>query len=81
MLAVALPTLLAYEKAPRGIGDLLAVAAECAERCGTEGIEPIVGLAATAGRKGSSQTVRQAARLLAVFPPTPTSSPVPEEAR
>ncbi|MFF3093533.1 DUF6493 family protein [Streptomyces cyaneofuscatus] len=89
VLAKALPTLLAYEKAPRGIGDLLAVAAECAERCGaegighggtegmahggtegiahsgTEGIEPIAGLAATAGRKGSSQTVRQAARLQA----------------
>ncbi|MEU0161434.1 DUF6493 family protein [Streptomyces sp. NPDC006261] len=71
VLAGALPTLLAYEKTPRGIGDLLAVAAECAERCGPEGIEhrgpegiePIAGLAATAGRKGSSQTVRQAARL------------------
>ncbi|MFJ9052496.1 DUF6493 family protein [Streptomyces bacillaris] len=67
VLARVLPTLLAYEKAPRGIGDLLAVAAECAERCGTEGIEPIAGLAATAGRKGSSQTVRQAARLAKTF--------------
>ncbi|MFF6909780.1 DUF6493 family protein [Streptomyces sp. NPDC012389] len=67
VLAAALPTLLAYEKAPRGIGDLLAVAAECAEHCGTEGIEPIAGLAGTAGRKGSSQTVRQAARLLKTF--------------
>ncbi len=67
VLARVLPTLLAYEKAPRGIGDLLAVAAECAERCGTEGIEPIDGLAATAGRKGSSQTVRQAARLAKTF--------------
>ncbi|OKJ17863.1 hypothetical protein AMK21_23455 [Streptomyces sp. CB00316] len=51
------------------------MAAECAERCGTEGIEhggaegiePIAGLAATAGRKGSSQTVRQAARLHAAI--------------
>ncbi|ARF71338.1 hypothetical protein B7C62_03005 [Kitasatospora albolonga] len=78
VLAAALPTLLAYEKAPRGLGDLLAVAAECAERCGTEEIEPIAGLAATAGRKGTSQTVRQAARLLAAFP---TASPsVPEVA-
>ncbi|MEW2068990.1 DUF6493 family protein [Streptomyces sp. NPDC007346] len=67
VLAGVLPTLLAYEKAPRGIGDLLAVAAECAEHCGTEGIEPIDGLAATAGRKGSSQTVRQAARLHAAI--------------
>ncbi|OCC12643.1 DUF6493 family protein [Streptomyces sp. PTY087I2] len=67
VLAAMLPGLLAYEKTPRGLGDLLSVAAECAERCGTGGIEPIAGLAATAGRKGSSQTVRQAARLLAAF--------------
>lgn len=67
VLAAMLPGLLAYEKTPRGLGDLLSVAAECAERCGTGGIEPIPGLAATAGRKGSSQTVRQAARLLATF--------------
>ncbi|MFJ5046441.1 DUF6493 family protein [Streptomyces sp. NPDC088719] len=68
VLAAMLPGLLAYEKTPRGLGDLLSVAAECAERCGTGGIPPIAGLAATAGRKGSSQTVRQAARLLAAFP-------------
>lgn len=43
-------------------------AIECAERCGTGGIEPIAGLAATTGRRGSSQTVRQAARLHAAFP-------------
>ncbi len=67
VLAAMLPGLLAYEKTPRGLGDLLSVAAECAERCGTGGIEPIAGLAATAGRRGSSQTVRQAARLLATF--------------
>ncbi|WP_411082396.1 DUF6493 family protein [Streptomyces sp. cmx-18-6] len=73
VLAGALPALLAYQKAPSGIGELLAVAADCAERCGTEGIEPIAGLAGTAGRKGASQTVRQAARLLAVFPAGPTS--------
>ncbi|MDX3341642.1 DUF6493 family protein [Streptomyces sp. ME02-6979.5a] len=68
VLAAMLPGLLAYEKTPRGLGDLLSVAAGCAERCGTDGIPPIAGLAATAGRKGSSQTVRQAARLLAAFP-------------
>ncbi|MFJ5868047.1 DUF6493 family protein [Streptomyces parvus] len=67
VLAAMLPGLLAYEKTPRGLGDLLSVTAECAERCGTGGIEPIAGLAATAGRRGSSQTVRQAARLLATF--------------
>ncbi|MFJ6609560.1 DUF6493 family protein [Streptomyces sp. NPDC091289] len=68
VLAAMLPGLLAYEKTPRGLGDLLSVAAGCAERCGTGGIPPIAGLAATAGRKGASQTVRQAARLLAAFP-------------
>ncbi|MFH9691177.1 DUF6493 family protein [Streptomyces sp. NPDC017413] len=68
VLAAMLPGLLAYEKTPRGLGDLLSVAAECAERCGTGGIPPIAGLAATAGRKGSSQTARQAARLFATFP-------------
>ncbi|NDZ57106.1 hypothetical protein G3I47_07450 [Streptomyces anulatus] len=68
VLAALLPGLLAYEKTPRGLGDLLSVAAECAERCGTGGIPAIAGLTATAGRKGSSQTVRQAARLLATFP-------------
>ncbi|MEU4180050.1 DUF6493 family protein [Streptomyces sp. NPDC026589] len=68
VLAALLPGLLAYEKTPRGLGDLLCVAAECAERCGTGGIPSIAGLAATAGRKGSSQTARQAARLLATFP-------------
>ncbi|MBT2897482.1 DUF6493 family protein [Streptomyces sp. McG3] len=68
VLAAMLPGLLAYEKTPRGLGDLLSVAAECAEHCGTGGIPSIAGLAATAGRKGSSQTVRQAARLLAAFP-------------
>ncbi|MFD5940350.1 DUF7825 domain-containing protein [Streptomyces griseus] len=68
VLAAMLPVLLAYEKTPRGLGDLLSVAAESAERCGTGGIPSIAGLAATAGRGGSSQTVRQAARLLATFP-------------
>ncbi|WP_030736468.1 DUF6493 family protein [Streptomyces griseus] len=71
VLAAMLPGLLAYEKTPRGLGDLLSVAAGCAERCGTGGIGPIAGLAETAGRKGSSQTVRQAARLLAAFPDGP----------
>ncbi|MFI2469603.1 DUF6493 family protein [Streptomyces globisporus] len=82
VLAAMLPGLLAYEKTPRGLGDLLSVAAECAERCGTDGIEPITGLAATAGRKGSSQTVRQAARLLATFGDRETEErPAPESDR
>ncbi|MGW3799048.1 DUF6493 family protein [Streptomyces clavifer] len=69
VLAAALPSLLAYEKAPRGLGEILAVAGECAERCGPVTMEPIAGLAGTAGRRGSSQLVRQAARLLAATRP------------
>ncbi|MFD9540199.1 DUF6493 family protein [Streptomyces sp. NPDC060022] len=69
VLTAALPSLLAYERAPHGLGDILAVAAACAERCGPVTSEPIAGLAATAGRRGSSQLVRQAARLLAASGP------------
>ncbi|MFJ4966385.1 DUF6493 family protein [Streptomyces sp. NPDC088729] len=70
VLAHALPGVLASEKQPRGLGDLLSVAADCAERCGTDGLAPIAGLAATAARKGASQTVRQAGRLLIAFGPS-----------
>ncbi|MGW3104635.1 DUF7825 domain-containing protein [Streptomyces sp. NPDC001100] len=45
----------------RGLGDLLAVAAECAERSGARGELPY--LAQTADRTGSSRLVRQARRL------------------
>ncbi|MGW3655588.1 DUF6493 family protein [Streptomyces sp. NPDC005151] len=65
VLAAALPALLAYEQAPRGLSDLLSVAAECTERCGAVAAEPIPGLAALAARGGSSQLVRHAARLQA----------------
>ncbi|MFF9350370.1 DUF6493 family protein [Streptomyces sp. NPDC014734] len=63
VLAVALPGLLARQQAPRGLSDLLAVAAECAEQCGAVRTEPIAGLDETAARGGSSQLVRQAVRL------------------
>ncbi|MFF1921149.1 DUF6493 family protein [Streptomyces sp. NPDC058221] len=63
VLVKALPTLLAREPAPRGLNDLLAVAAECAEHGGAPGTGPIAGLAAVAARGGSTQLVRQAARL------------------
>ncbi|MFD0338991.1 DUF6493 family protein [Streptomyces sp. NPDC127117] len=67
-LTGALPGLLAQEKAPRGLSDLLSVAAECVEHCGAVGDgEPIPGLAETAGRGGSSQLVRQAVRLKAAW--------------
>lgn len=46
---------------PRGLGDLLAVAAECAERSGARGELPH--LAQTAARGGSSRLVTQARRL------------------
>ncbi|MGW2182530.1 DUF7825 domain-containing protein [Streptomyces sp. NPDC001732] len=63
VLTGVLPGLLAHEKAPRGLSDLLSVAAECVEHCGATGAEPIPGLAETAARGGTSQLVRQAARL------------------
>ncbi|MFI9628035.1 DUF6493 family protein [Streptomyces sp. NPDC052042] len=63
VLAAVLPGLLARQKAPRGLSDLLTVAAECAEHCGAVRAEPIPGLAETAARGGSSQLVRQAVRL------------------
>ncbi|MCK8677536.1 DUF6493 family protein [Streptomyces lichenis] len=65
VLAPALPALLtdpAAGPAPRGAGELLAVAADCVERCGTTGPYP-EGLDAAADRKGSSQYVSQARRL------------------
>ncbi|MGS2586608.1 DUF7824 domain-containing protein [Streptomyces hebeiensis] len=45
-----------------GLGELLAVAADCVERCRDGGVPP--GLAEFAGHGGSSQAVRQAGRLL-----------------
>ncbi|GGN52287.1 hypothetical protein GCM10011579_009130 [Streptomyces albiflavescens] len=45
----------------RGLGDLLAVAADCAERTGARG--DVAHLAQAAGRRGSSKLVTQARRL------------------
>ncbi|MFI7009330.1 DUF6493 family protein [Streptomyces sp. NPDC050145] len=59
-----LPTLLASGEPPtalRGLGELLAVAADCAERTGAH--EPIPGLTEVAARRSSSQMVIQARRL------------------
>ncbi|MFE4699226.1 DUF6493 family protein [Streptomyces sp. NPDC056738] len=47
--------------AVRGLGELLAVAADCAERSGARG--DLAHLADTAGRQGSSKVVAQARRL------------------
>ncbi|MET9375697.1 DUF6493 family protein [Streptomyces sp. NPDC002992] len=61
VLAGALPDLLAAEKPVRGLGELLAVAADCVERCGATAEIPA--LDAVAERGGSSQLVVQARRL------------------
>jgi len=63
VLLPVLPALLARERAPRGLSDLLAVAAECAEHCGPPTTGPVPGLAETAARGGTTQLVRQAIRL------------------
>ncbi|MFI6873333.1 DUF6493 family protein [Streptomyces sp. NPDC050400] len=59
-----LPVLLASKESPaglRGLGDLLGIAADCAERTGAQG--RISGVAEVAARKGSSRLVTQARRL------------------
>ncbi|MGW1228928.1 DUF7824 domain-containing protein [Streptomyces sp. NPDC002530] len=75
VLVPVLPALLGREKAPRGLSDLLAVAAECAERSGPPQTGRIPGLAATAARGGSTQLVRQAARLEAACGEGAAASP------
>jgi len=60
VLKAALPALLG-DKPVRGAGALLALAVECAARCGAKG--QIAEVEATAARTGSSQTVKNA-RLL-----------------
>ncbi|MFD7090396.1 DUF6493 family protein [Streptomyces sp. NPDC059896] len=69
VLGAALPGLLATGTARPGpgpvLGEILAVAAECAERCGAAG--ETAGLAELAGRGGSSRLVAEAARLLATL--------------
>ncbi|MFJ8695927.1 DUF6493 family protein [Streptomyces roseolilacinus] len=67
VLAGALPGLLAGGEPPHGLGGMLAVAADCAERCGaaarpTGTVPP--GLAELAARRGSSQLAAQARRLV-----------------
>ncbi|MFB7369946.1 DUF6493 family protein [Streptomyces sp. NPDC056222] len=61
VLAGTLPGLLAAEKPVRGLGELLAVGADCVERCGATA--EVGGLDAVAERGGSSQFVMQARRL------------------
>ncbi|MFD9424523.1 MULTISPECIES: DUF6493 family protein [unclassified Streptomyces] len=75
VLVALLPSLLTYPKPPHGLGEVLAVTADCAERSGAQDLAPIEGLAAVAGRKGSSQLVRQAGRLLAACGPGAGAGP------
>ncbi|WP_322888075.1 DUF6493 family protein, partial [Streptomyces solincola] len=72
VLAHALPSLLAAAggPVPPGAGDLLAVAADCVERCGAAGPYP-QGLDAAADRTGSSRYVAQARRLRTALTGTP----------
>ncbi|MFI6660998.1 DUF6493 family protein [Streptomyces sp. NPDC050523] len=73
MLRHTLPVLLAElavggtGASARGLGELLAVAAECAERSGARGELPH--LAQTAQRRGSSRLVSQARRLRSALAP------------
>ncbi|MFG2291882.1 hypothetical protein [Streptomyces sp. NPDC048603] len=63
VLAEVLPALL---PSVRGAGEVLAVAAECAERCGAAGPVP-AGVAEVAARPGSSRTTAGARRLSAAL--------------
>jgi len=65
MLAAALPTALAVPRPPAGTPDLLTLAAETAAATG-ERID-VPGLAAVAGRRGSSRLVTEARRLAAAI--------------
>ncbi len=62
VLEAMLPEPLGAEKPVRGLGELLAVAADCVERCGARG--ELAGLERVASARGSSQLVVQAGRLL-----------------
>ncbi|MFI9295489.1 DUF7824 domain-containing protein [Streptomyces gardneri] len=61
VLAAALPEVLGAGKPVRGLGEVLAVAADCVERCGARG--ELAGLDGVASAKGATQLVAQAKRL------------------
>ncbi|MFF0483508.1 DUF6493 family protein [Streptomyces sp. NPDC004435] len=61
ILSEALPTLLEAETPMRGLGELLAIAADCVERCGATG--ELAGLDRHASARGTSQLVTQSKRL------------------
>jgi hypothetical protein len=61
VLCAMLPGILRSGAKPRGLGNLFALTAECAERCG--GRAGIPGLDELVARGGSTQLVKQARRL------------------
>ncbi|MQS15170.1 hypothetical protein F7Q99_23610 [Streptomyces kaniharaensis] len=61
VLAAALPALLAGDRITRGLGDLVAIAADCARRTGARG--PIEEVTATAAAAGSGRVVKEARAL------------------
>ncbi|MFF8845346.1 DUF6493 family protein [Streptomyces sp. NPDC015127] len=73
LLSAVLPPLLAAAPVPRGLGEILGVAADCVEHCGPDGAPEGAGsdlvpaLTEHAGRRGSSVLVVQASRLLAAL--------------
>ncbi len=72
VLSVALPQLLNATRT-RGLPDILAVAAECAQRSGARG--PIPEVTAIADRPGSSRLVKEARLLRDVLSSPPHISP------
>ncbi|WP_242426856.1 MULTISPECIES: DUF6493 family protein [unclassified Streptomyces] len=62
VFAAMLPEVLAAPKPVRGLGEVLAVAADCVERCGAG--DGVAGLDALASGRGSTQLLVQARRLL-----------------
>ncbi|MFD3534922.1 DUF6493 family protein [Streptomyces sp. NPDC058664] len=62
VLSAMLPDPLTAAKPVRGLGEVLAVAADCVERCGAGGVP--AGLGELAARGGSTQLATQAKRLL-----------------
>ncbi|MEU7280064.1 DUF6493 family protein [Streptomyces sp. NPDC045431] len=80
VLASALPGLVDGGEPVRGLGEILAVAADCVERCGAVSARVTVpGLDALAARRGSSQLVTQAKRLAQALARTPDSPVHPVE--
>ncbi|WP_369149236.1 DUF6493 family protein [Streptomyces sp. R44] len=65
ILGALLAALPAQAKPVRGLGEILAVAADCVERCGARG--EVSGLDALASGRGSSQLMVQAKRLLSAL--------------